>query len=256
MNRKYLSPGTFLLLLAGLGLCACSPSANPPAAGADNGETVKAPPVTTTETRPNPELEKLAKNIQPEGTNPSSPEEKPEAGEKTPVNPPEKVSRPAPSPPLAPETAQPTEAAKPAGPPEGVNEKEILDSLKNTMILLGRAFESGSSEEVKEFMVVDADLKAILTGGGYSILGISLEAQNGQAVEQTLKAIKDKKIEHEFVPGQITYTPNYSIFKKQLPTMSKSKLLFKIDGTPVPFIFYIKQLVWIGKEWKVFNAEI
>ena len=96
----------------------------------------------------------------------------------------------------------------------------------------------------------------ICPGGGYSILGISLEAQNGQAVDSTLKAIKDKKIEHEFVPGQITYTPNYSIFKKQIPTMSKSKLLFKIDGTPVPFIFYIKQLVWLGKEWKIFNAEI
>ena len=256
MTRKYLSPGTFLLLLVGLGLCACSPSAPPPAAGEGTGETVKTPPVPKPETKPNPELEKLAKDIQPEGTNPSSPEEKPEAEEKPAGNPPEKVSKPAPTPPLAPEPAQPAEAAKPAGPPEGVNEKELLDSLKNTMILLGRTFEAGNIDEGKKFMVVDADLKAILTGGGYSILGISLEAQNGKAAEQTLKAIKDKKIEHEFVPGQITYTPNYSIFKKQLPTMSKSKLLFKIDGTPVPFIFYIKQLVWIGKDWKVFNAEI
>jgi hypothetical protein len=38
--------------------------------------------------------------------------------------------------------------------------------------------------------------------------------------------------------------------------MSQSKLLLKIDGTPVPFIFYIKQLVWFADEWKVFNAGI
>ena len=243
MIRKYFSPGTFLLLLACLGLCACSPSAPPPAAPKPAAE-------------PNPELEKLVKNIQPEGVKPAAPEEKPQAGEKPADSPPEKISKTPPRPPVPPEPVQPAEAAKPAGPPEGVNEKELLDSLKNTMILLGRAFEAGSSEEVKKFLVVDADLKAILTGGGYSILGISLEAQNGQAVDSTLKAIKDKKIEHEFVPGQITYTPNYSIFKKQIPTMSKSKLLFKIDGTPVPFILYIKQLVWIGKGWKIFNAEI
>ncbi len=245
MTRKYFSPGTLLLLLllVGLGLCACSPSTPPPPAPKPVAE-------------PNPELEKLVKDIQPEGVKPAVPEEKPQAEEKPADSPPEKVSKTPPLPPAPPEPSKPAEAAKPAGPPEGVNEKELLDSLKNTMILLGRAFEAGSSEEVKKFLVVDADLKAILTGGGYSILGISLEAQNGQAVDSTLKAIKDKKIEHEFVPGQITYTPNYSIFKKQIPTMSKSKLLFKIDGTPVPFILYIKQLVWIGKGWKIFNAEI
>ena len=246
MTRKYFSPGTFLLLLACLGLCACSPSAPPPAAGEGTKEAAE----------PNPELEKLVKNIQPEDVKPVTPEEKPQAGEKPADSPPEKISKTPPQPPVPPEPVQPAEAAKPAGPPEGVNEKELLNSLKNTMILLGRAFETGSSEEVKKFLVVDNDLKAILTGGGYSILGISLEAQNGLAVDQTLKAIKDKKIEHEFVPGQITYTPNYSIFKKQIPTMSKSKLLFKIDGTPVPFIFYIKQLVWFGENWKVFNAGI
>ena len=256
MTRKYFSSGTLLLLLAGIGLCACSPSAPPPAAGSDTNEAAKTPPAPKPVAEPNPELEKLVQNIQPEGVKPAAPEEKPQAEEKPADSPPEKVSNPPPLPPAPPEPSKPAEAAKPAGPPEGVNEKELLDSLKNTMILLGRAFEAGSSEEVKKFLVVDADLKAILTGGGYSILGISLEAQNGQAVDSTLKAIKDKKIEHELVPGQITYTPNYSIFKKQIPTMSKSKLLFKIDGTPVPFILYIKQLVWIGKGWKIFNAEI
>ncbi len=256
MTRNFLSPGTLLLLLAGLSLFGCSPSAKPPVSSEDTQETVKTPPASKPEVKPNPELEKLAKNIQPEAKEPSPPQEKPETEEKPAENPPEKVSKPAPTPPLEPSPAQPEETAKPAGPPEGINEQELLDSLKNTMILLGRAFETGNIDEVKKFMVVDAELKAILTGGGYSILGISLEAQNGKAAEQTLKAIKDKKIEHEFVPGQITYTPNYSIFKKQLPTMSKSKLLFKIDGTPVPFIFYIKQLVWIDKDWKVFNAEV
>ena len=54
----------------------------------------------------------------------------------------------------------------------------------------------------------------------------------------------------------MTYTPNNSIFKKKVPTMSQSKMLFRIDGTPVPFIFYIKQLVWFGENWKVFNAGI
>lgn len=247
MTKKYFAPGTFLLLAACFILPGCSPSAESPGTGDGPAGTEKTPPVPEPPREPNPELEKLVKNIQPEGTQPAAAEEKPQAEEKPANKPPERVVSPPPAPP---------EPGKTSGPPEGTDEKELLDSLKNSMILLGRAFESGEREAVAKFLVVDNDLKAILTGGGYSILGISLEAQNGEAVTQTLKAIKEKKIEHEFVPGQITYTPNSSIFKKQIPTMSKSKLLFRIDGTPVPFIFYIKQLVWLDKGWKIFNAAI
>lgn len=248
MTQKHFSRGVFLLLVTCFSLCSCSPGAKSPSADGEKSESGEQaqPAQTQPAHKPNPELEKILDNIEPGITKPAVSEEAPQPAEK----PPEKAAN---TPPVPPEPVKPV---KTAGPPEGIDEKELIDSLKNTMILLGRAFESGSIDEVKKFMVVDADLKAILTGGGYSILGTSLEAQNGQAVTQTLKAIKDKKIEHEFVPGQITYTPNYSIFKKQVPTMSKSKLLLKIDGTPVPFILYIKQLVWLGKGWKIFNAEI
>ena len=200
------------------------------------------------------DLEQLRKNIQPEepvaATAGKEPEKKPAEA------PPETPEGNAAKPPPPPETVKAPEPAKTATPPEGGDEKKLLASLKNRMILLGRAFETGNPDEVKKFMIVDADLKAILTSGGYNILGVSLESQNLDAVTQTLKAIKDKKFEHEFVPGKMTFTLNNSIFKKKVPTMSQSKLLLTIDGTPVPFIFYIKQLVWFADEWKVFNAGI
>lgn len=232
----------FLLVLS-CALFSCSPPAPE--------ETKPA-----TETKPikklSEDLEQLRKNIQPEepvgAATGKEPEKKPAEA------PPEKPEETAAKPP--PETVKAPEPAKTATPPEGGDEEKLLASLKNRMILLGRAFETGNPDEVKKFMIVDADLKAILTSGGYNILGVSLESQNLDAVTQTLKAIKDKKFEHEFVPGKMTFTPNNSIFKKKVPTMSQSKLLLKIDGTPVPFIFYIKQLVWFAGEWKVFNAGI
>jgi len=191
------------------------------------------------ETKPTKELsedlEQLRKNIQPEEPVAAAAGKEPEPEKKP---------------------AEVPEPAKTEAPPESGDEKELLASLKNRMILLGRAFETGNPDEVRKFMIVDADLKAILTSGGYNILGVSLESQNLEAVTQTLKAIKDKKFEHEFVPGKMTFTPNNGIFKKKVPTMSQSQLLLKIDGTPVPFIFYIKQLVWFADEWKVFNAGI
>ena len=202
------------------------------------------------------DLEQLRKNIQPEEPGAAAAGKEPEPEKKPAEAPPEKPEGNAAKPPPPPETVKAPEPAKTAAPPEGGDEKKLLASLKNRMILLGRALETGNPDEVKKFMIVDADLKAILTSGGYNILGVSLESQNLDAVTQTLKAIKDKKFEHEFVPGKMTFTLNNSIFKKKVPTMSQSKLLLKIDGTPVPFIFYIKQLVWFADEWKVFNAGI
>ena len=221
----------FLLVLS-CALFSCSPPAPE--------ETKPA-----TETKPtkklSEDLEQLRKNIQPEepvaAATGKEPEKKP--AEAPPEKPEGNAAKPPPSPPA-----------------EGGDEKKLLASLKNRMILLGRAFETGNPDEVKKFMIVDADLKAILTSGGYNILAVSLESQNLDAVTQTLKAIKDKKFVHEFVPGKMTFTPNNSIFKKKVPTMSQGQLLLKIDGTPVPFIFYIKQLVWFANDWKVFNAGI
>lgn len=259
----------FLLVLS-CTLFSCSRQASPePANGLTTSPTEKpnaAPEETkpATETKPANEtkpakklsgdLEQLRKNIQPEepvvAAAGKEPEKKP--AEAAPEKPEGNTAKPPPPP----ETVKAPEPAKTAAPPEGVDEKKLLASLKNRMILLGRAFETGNPDEVKKLLIVDADLKAILTSGGYNILGVSLESQNLDAVTQTLKAIKDKKFEHEFVPGKMTFTPNNSIFKKKVPTMSQSKLLLKIDGTPVPFIFYIKQLVWFANDWKVFNAGI
>ncbi len=247
------TPG-FLLVLS-CTLFSCSRQSSPEPA---NGLTTTPTEKPANETKParklSGDLEQLRKNIQPEEPVAAAAGKEPE--KKPAEAPPEKPEGNVAKPPPPPETAKVPEPAKTAAPPEGIDEKKLLASLKNRMILLGRAFETGNPDEVKKFMIVDADLKAILTSGGYNILGVSLESQNLDAVTQTLKAVKDKKFEHEFVPGKMTFTPNNSIFKKKVPTMSQSKLLLKIDGTPVPFIFYIKQLVWFADEWKVFNAGI
>ena len=259
----------FLLVLS-CTLFSCSRQTSPEPANGLTATPTEKPAAAPEETKPAAEtkpanetkpakklsgdLEQLRKNIQPEEPVAAVAGKEPE---KKPAEvPPEKPEGNTAKPPPPPETVKVPEPAKTAAPPEGIDEKKLLASLKNRMILLGRAFETGNPDEVKKFMIVDADLKAILTSGGYNILGVSLESQNLDAVTQTLKAIKDKKFEHEFVPGKMTFTPNNSIFKKKVPTMSQSKLLLKIDGTPVPFIFYIKQLVWFANDWKVFNAGI
>lgn len=247
-----------LLLLITLALCGCSGETTPasPATASPGKKTdaVAGETETPAEKEPakklSPGIKKVLEDIQPE--NPPAVETT-----KTPT-PPETVKTPEPAKttPAPPETVKAPEPAKTTPAPEGIDEKKMLDSLQNRMILLARAFESGELDSVKKFLVTDDDLKAILTSGGYGIVGISLESQNETAVTQTLKAIKDKKFEHEFTPGKMTFTPNNGIFKKKVPTMSQSKLLLKIDGTPSPFIFYIKQLVWLEEDWKVFNAGI
>lgn len=251
-------PALCFLLLLGCGLLGCSPGAD----SSSNGHQAPPPPSPPAtgsgeQKKLSADLEQLKKDIQPEGPAVAVAEKEPVPERKPVETPPGKPGESVKAAPPPPETVKAPEPAKtPAAPPEGVDEKKLLNTLKNRMILFGRAFESGNLDEIKKFLIVDDDLKAILTDGGYNILGVSLEAQNEEAVTQTLKAIRDAKFEYEFVPGRMTYTPNNSIFKKKVPTMSQSKMLFKIDGTPVPFIFYIKQLVWFGENWKVFNAGI
>ena len=252
-------PGLCFLLLLGCSLIGCSPGADSSSSGHQAQPPPPAQPATGRgeQKKLSADLEQLKKDIQPEGPAVAAAAKEP-GPEQNPVEaPPAEPGESVKAAPPPPETVKAPEPAEtPAAPPEGVDEKKLLDTLKNKMILLGRAFESGNLDEVKKFLIVDDDLKAILTGGGYNILGVSLESQNEEAVTQTLKAIRDKKFEYEFVPGKMTYTPNNSIFKKKVPTMSQSKMLFRIAGTPVPFIFYIKQLVWFGENWKVFNAGI